>query len=155
LTGAVNADSVLKLITSVEVLASLVNYARVGAYGLARFYHVQFRPGEDERGLGVACRERKKLSRRNTNSYGSSRSVETALSLNTQKTFRPSPRPDQLPGPFKNGHHWRAPKFSAAYFRRPQIDLVPLNSKKNYAAPGLWHAYLLRDLKFARVCLAG
>jgi hypothetical protein len=33
--------------------------------------------------------------------------------------------------------------------------LVPLKSKKNYAAPGLWHAYLLRDLKFARVYLAG
>jgi hypothetical protein len=56
----------------------------------------------DERGLGVACREKKSfLSRNKTKKYGSSLSVETILSSNTQQQLLAHPKTWPTAEPFK------------------------------------------------------
>jgi hypothetical protein len=69
-------------------------------------------PAWDEKGPGVGRREKivSPLVQKNIDMAASV--LLKLFSAQTHKSsFWPSPRPHQLPSPFKNDHHWRAPNF--------------------------------------------
>jgi hypothetical protein len=112
MTGATNADSVLKLLISVGYLAHLVNSGWVVAQGLSVSIALKSYPAWDEKGSGVDQHEKMVSARQGKYIDTSAFVLSKLFSAQTHNSSLPG-EPTTWPSaePFKNDHHWRAPNF--------------------------------------------